>query len=101
MRFSAPPEIRRFYRSRSGWAKAEFFGDRVFGVADYHEASDRIVCGDSAWAMNPSNASVVFEDVQSAGAARSAPGERPTVPAAPTPSAAAPNAGSVRPLAVQ
>lgn len=101
MRFSAPPEIRRLYTSRSGWTKAEFFGDRVFGVAYYHEASDRIVCGDSAWAMNPSNASVVFEDVQSAGAVRSTPVARPAAPAAPPAPAAAPDAGSVRPLAVQ
>lgn len=72
LKFSAPPQIRRLFTSPTGWAKAEFFGDGVWSNVYYHEASDRIACGDALWQTNTSNAGVVFTEVRPVGAARPA-----------------------------
>jgi len=49
IRFSESAEVRRLYRSDSGWVKAEIVANAVWDSVYYQEAKGTLVCGEKNW----------------------------------------------------
>jgi hypothetical protein len=63
MRIHKKPQIKRLFKSPSGWVKAEASVDGVWDSIYFFKTTGQLVCGDRSWLDFPNSRSIQFIEI--------------------------------------
>jgi hypothetical protein len=62
-KFHNESQVKRFFKSTSGWFKAEILTDGIWGNIYFYPSSNMMICGDNQWNKHGNSSSIVFDEV--------------------------------------